>query len=69
MTITEAGSGLCFHFRGQGEGGYSHNFIWPIRGCAAVQGIGFYLSVRNRYLIISLESMYFMGSCLYPNIG
>ena len=46
-------------FPGAGGGGYSHNFIWPIRGCAAVQGMGFYLSVRNRYLVISLESMYF----------
>lgn len=31
---------------GGGEGGYS--LIWPILGCAAAQGIVFYLSVLDR---------------------
>ena len=36
---------VCYHPRG-GGGGYS--LIWPIRGCAAGQGMVFVLSVLKR---------------------
>ena len=38
-----------------GGGGYS--LIWPIRGCAAGQGMDFGLSVLNRGYVISCESV------------
>ena len=35
-------------FWGRGSGGEGYSLVWPIRGCAAGQGMAFYLSGLNR---------------------
>ena len=41
-----------------GGGGGGHSLIWPIRGCAAGQGMVFGLSALNR-----VYNNYFMQTC------
>ena len=36
------------HTPSEGGGGGGYSLIWPILGCAAAQGIVFYLSVLDR---------------------
>ena len=39
---------FCFFGGGGGSGGEGYSLVWPIRGCAAGQGMAFYLSGLNR---------------------